>query len=118
MCFYRSPTKLQEDNVFSCVFLSFCQGGGSHVTITHDALDLNVQPIALPPPHRALALLLPLLLTSGGQDWVLVQTCSLEDFTVQPPPLVLKSGGWILMMGQRVVGTLLECSFVENSFFE
>ena len=49
MCFYRSPTKLREDNVISCVFLSFCQGGGPHVTITHDALDLNVQPIPPPP---------------------------------------------------------------------
>ena len=86
------------------------------MTITHDALDLNVQPIA--PPPRAPALLLPLLLTSGGQDWILVQTCSLEDFTVQPPRLVLKSGGWLLMMGQRVLRTLLECFLVENSFSE
>ena len=38
--------KLWEGNVFSCVCLS---AGGPNVTITHDALDLTVQPLALPP---------------------------------------------------------------------
>ena len=40
--YYRPPMKLREGNVFSHV----CQstgGGGSHVTIIHDALDLTVQ---------------------------------------------------------------------------
>ena len=40
-------TKLREGNVFICVCLSFCSKGNSHGTITHDALDLTVQP----PPH-------------------------------------------------------------------
>ena len=63
------------------------QGWGSHVTITHDALDFTVQsshehdpgpgspsvqgPSNTPPHH--------LLVTSGGQDRRPVPTCSLED---------------------------------------
>ena len=35
-------------------------------------------------------------MTSGGKDWFPVQTCSLQDFTVQGPPPVLTSGDWIL----------------------
>ena len=42
-----------------------------------------------PPPstslQRAPAPALPPLVTSGGQDWIHVQTCSLEDLTVQGP---------------------------------
>ena len=64
---YRPPTKLRESNVFSRVCLSVHRG--DHVTITHDAFDLTVQG----PPA------LPLLVTSGGQDWRSVHTCSFED---------------------------------------
>ena len=40
---YRSPTKFREGNVFTGVCLAFSWwGGGSHVTITHDASDLAV----------------------------------------------------------------------------
>ena len=63
-------------------------GGGSKVTITYDALDLTVQgpwPLCRVPSSI-------LLVTSGGQDWRPVQTCPLEDITVQPPVL-LTSGG-------------------------
>ena len=60
---YSTPTNLQEGNVFSRVCLLFCPQERAHMTITHDALDLTVQP---PPPdwpspdfrpgtHRALA---------------------------------------------------------------
>ena len=59
---YRLPRKLWEGNVFSHVCLSFCLRGGSHVTITHDALDLTVQEPLHSWPHS-------LLVTSGGQDW-------------------------------------------------
>ena len=47
------PTnKVVRRNVFSRVCLSFCPtgGGGFHVTITHDALDLTVQAPATPLP--------------------------------------------------------------------
>ena len=47
--FYLPPTKLQDGNLFSLVCPSFCPGAGeSHVTITHDALDLTIQ--GPPPP--------------------------------------------------------------------
>ena len=43
--FYRPSTKLWEANIFSrvCLSVSLSTGGGvpSHVTITHDALDLT-----------------------------------------------------------------------------
>ena len=38
------PTKLQEGNVFIRVCL-YIGKGGPHVTITHGALDLTVQPL-------------------------------------------------------------------------
>ena len=45
---YLQPMKLQEGNVFSHICLSLCpQGGGSHVSITHEELDLTVH---APPP--------------------------------------------------------------------
>ena len=59
----------------------------------HDALDLAVQ--------------VPL----GGQDWMPVQTCSLEDLIVQPQ-LVLISGGWLHVVGKLAVRILLECFLV------
>ena len=43
--FYRPPTKLLESSVFSRVCSSICSqggGGGSHVTIIHNTLDLIV----------------------------------------------------------------------------
>ena len=58
------PTKLWEGNVL-LVFVCLFTGEGSHVTITHDALDLTVH---RPPSH---------LVTSGGHHCILVQTCSL-----------------------------------------
>ena len=48
---YRPPKKLQEGNVFSrvCPSVSLSTGGGgSHVTIARDALDLIQSP---PGPH-------------------------------------------------------------------
>ena len=76
------------------------------MTITHDALDLSVQPPSLtyqtwdlsqahpsPIPQTPLQTShmgpSPKLVTSGGHHWRPVQTCSFED----QPPLVLKSGG-------------------------
>ena len=43
---------LWEGNVFShvSVILSVHRGGGSHVTITHDALDLTTQGLPDPGP--------------------------------------------------------------------
>ena len=105
--------ELWEGDSSSRVCRLFCLQGKSHVPITHDALDINVQGIplalALPPPpdigphwtrppwpldmelhctrtpltaapgHRTSLYKdpwPPLLVTSGGQDWRPVQTCS------------------------------------------
>ena len=70
--------------------------GGFHVTISHDALSLTVPgpSVVTPPPtlgpHHTGS---PhtLLMTSGGQDWRIVQTCS-SDYLPQHLP-VLTSGG-------------------------
>ena len=77
---------------------------GSHVTITHTALDLIIQgPPSLAPgrapqtwdmgPHCIITLDMGpcctrILVTSGGQDWIPVQTCPPED-----PPFLETSGG-------------------------
>ena len=45
--------KLGEGNVFSHVCPSFCLHWGPYVTITHDALDLTVQPPQPGPPRDA-----------------------------------------------------------------
>ena len=59
----------------------------------------------------------PLLVTSGGQDWRRVQTCSPEDLTVQPQtPLMLTSGGYLLehIQWARAVRILVECFLVSG----
>ena len=79
--YYHPPTKLREGNVFNCGSLFT---GGSHVTITCDALDLTS-------------------VTSGGQDWKPVQTCSLEDPpTHQGWHLVATGYGWQVGGTQRI----------------
>ena len=67
--------------MFSLAFVCLQGRGGPHVTITHDALDLTVQP---PLPHRHQTWAppgppTPLLMTSHDHFWRPVQTCSLED---------------------------------------
>ena len=100
--------KLQEGNVFRHVWLFT---DGSHVTITHDALNFTIEEPPGPghPPGHGTSLyqdppaphmdMRPhcmetpaphLLLTSGGQDWRSVKTVSLEN---SPHP-VLTSGGY------------------------
>ena len=72
-------------------------GGGSHVTITNDALDWNVQHPPPPPPANMGpqdppeygTSGPPLLVTSGGYHRRPVQTCSLQD---TPPPVLVSSG--------------------------
>ena len=61
-------------------------GGGFHLTITRDALGLTIQgcPNPSPGPSHFLPMQGPPILpsrivTSGGQDWRPVQSCSLED---------------------------------------
>ena len=87
--YYRPPRKLREANVLSRVCLSvyLSTGGGVPcVTITHDALNLSIQrPLAAlvsPSVHRhpqpRPCTEGPQLVTSAGQDWRPVQTCSLE----------------------------------------
>ena len=107
----------------SCVCLSVHRGRRFHVTTTHDALNLNVQG---PPDKFKLVQLEPqctgsprqvqtcatwtsldrnsLLVTSGGQDWRPVQTCSLE---------VLPSGAdiWWLLKHVPSAHIPLQCFF-------
>ena len=117
--YYRPPTKLREGNVFTHVCL-FVQRG-SHVTITHNALDLIVRlphpaldirhgtplpnpspiPTHPPPPCQTwnwpLSSAPPLLGTSGGHNWRPVQFFfSPED----PPPT---HQYWHLISEVRVV---------------
>ena len=74
------------------------------MTIIHDALDLIVQsPIPV-----------PLLMTSGSQDWTPFRSCSLDNLTVQA-----KTGAdisWLATeasaVGKRVIRILLECFLV------
>ena len=47
ICNYRLPTNLREGNTFTCGCLSVHEG--SHVTITHDSLDLSVHAAPLHP---------------------------------------------------------------------
>ena len=96
---------------------------GTHVTITHDVLDLIVQghpqpqpcqpighwtslyrasspaaaPHPWPPPldigHQCTRTSPPLLVTSGGRPLRPIQTCSLEN----PTPIILTSVGYLNM---------------------
>ena len=84
--------------------------GASHVTITHDALDLTIQrhPQHGVSLHRdPWAWNLIIEVTSGGHHWRHVQTCSFED------PPVLTSGGHCSNFSRQVGDThpivLLSC---------
>ena len=60
MYFLPPAKKLREGNVSSSVCLPFCsRGRGSHVTTTHDALDLTVQAPYPSPFHSPDMALLP-----------------------------------------------------------
>ena len=84
--------------MFSVVCLCVCMcvcSQGIPVTVTHYALNLTIHGHlpALPLPHGQGPpdpILLPLLVTSGGQDWGSVQTCSLEK---TPSPRYLVASG-------------------------
>ena len=85
----------------------------SHVNITHNVLDLTVQGPGAPPCTG------PLLVTSGSQDWRPVQTCSLEDLTVQGTPNNADIYWWPATeahtVGERAVHILVEC-FLLHTF--
>ena len=89
----RQP-KLLDGNVFSRVGLSVILSGGG-VGVPHCAGPAHPTP----------------LVTSGSQDWIFVQTCSLDDLTLQAP-----TGAhiwWLPAYGGPVVRILLEsyCTF-------
>ena len=80
---YRPSTKLREGNVFSHVCPSFSPqmggagpGGGSHVTSTHDALDLTIQRPPNPAPQTC-SKLIQLGPHCTGPAPGHIQTCSL-----------------------------------------
>ena len=60
------------------------RGQGSHMTITHDALDLHCTDPPPLPNMGSHCTGTPMQVTSGGQDRRPAQTCSPEDL----PPLV------------------------------
>ena len=68
--------------MFLVLSVYVCVQGDPHVTITRDAREYHTKT------------LLALVVTRSGQDWRLVQTCSLED----SPKLVLTSGGYCSIM--------------------
>ena len=76
------------------------------MTITHDALHCTGSSVQGP---RTCPLL---LVTSRGKDCIPVQSCSLEDLTVQTPPPGLTSGGWLCMASGQAVHILLQCFLV------
>ena len=102
--YYRPPMKLWKGNDFShvCQSVSHSVDRGCHVTITHDALDLTVQPLdpQLPDmgPHWTGTIPVPAPSRHGtsldrntfsargicGHLWRPVQTCSLQE---PRPPL-------------------------------
>ena len=128
--YYHLAIKLLECNVFSRVCLTV--EGLSDVTITNDAIGHHYRgPLALTPPPAPRHMephwkwipwqpclhpdmgphwtgtTLPLLVTFGGHQWRLVQTCSLQD--TLPP--VLTSGIYWSTYSQCkwAVRVLLEC---------
>ena len=76
--------QLRDGNVFIPIYVSVHRG--SHVIITHDALDLTVQvlPKALAPTPRSRHWTSlyrdPMLVTSGGHHYRCVETCSVEEY--------------------------------------
>ena len=99
--------KLWEGNVLTgvCLFTEW----GSHVPVTHGALELTVPtpqtwdlgtyPSSAPPPPDLGPGYLPLhlfclLLTPGGYHGRPVQTCSLEDLPLFVPVLTPSGGHW------------------------
>ena len=108
--FYHPPTKLRGVNVFTDVCLSFCSGG-SHVTITHDALDLTVHPPTDMGPHSTGT---SPAVTSGGHHWRPVQTCSLQNL---PPPVLTSGDYWSMYVWRKwAVSILVECFLVKHVF--
>ena len=63
--FITARQRSYEKAMFSV--MSVCPLGGSHVTTTHNVLDITAQPTPSPSPDMATPLALhPLLVTSGG----------------------------------------------------
>ena len=91
--------------MFLVLSVYVCVHGDPHVTITNDAWDI---------PYKDTKNLLALVVTHSGQDWRLVQTCSLED----SPKLVQTSGGYCsIMVDEWAVRILLECFLVVELMF-
>ena len=130
--FYRPPTKLQESNIFSHVCLSVCLSTGGPMWPLHMMhwISLYREPPGpnpgpprlvmephwphctgtIPPPSLYRHPTSPgsLVVTSGGQDWRSVQTCSLEDI---PPQLLLTSGGCSREAGGMHPSRMFSCSW-------
>ena len=102
MNFYRPPTKLQEDKVFSRVCLSVHWGEGRfQVTIAHDTLDPP------PPPQHGTSLCRESPAQLPRLTW---------DLTVGDPPPP-SADTWCLLKHVPIVGKwpiriLLECFLV------
>ena len=98
---YCPPTKLWKNSDY--VRLSVHSGGGagvSHVTITHDALDLIVQgtPASSFPPDMGCHCTAPL---------AILETCS--NLLLENPSMVLTSGGCGKEAGAAYATGILSC---------
>ena len=55
------------------------------------------------------------IVTSGGQDWRLVETCPLQD----PPTMLTSAGYWSMYVwGKQAIHILLECFLVAITYME
>ena len=92
--------------------MSVCLQKGSHVTITHDTLDLTryMDTLLVPDPTHPQFLASLLLMTTSGRDWKSVQAYSLED--LRPPPPSVD----ICWAGKQAVRILLECFLFGKNF--
>ena len=93
---WHPPTKLQEGNVFICVCLStgvpMRPLPMMHWTSFYTPSPLRPSPSLPRPKHETWTppVPAPLPVTSGGNHWWPVQTCSLED----PPNLYWQLAAW------------------------
>ena len=111
----NEPTKLWKGNVSSRICLS--TGGGPMWSLPRMHWTSLYRP-PRPCPHTGPC---PLVYTGPwsipGQDWKPVQTCSLEDLTVQPSP---NADIWWMptetcAVAKREVSILMECFLVLSS---
>ena len=76
LLFFTTRQRSCWELMFSQMSVCHSVQGGSHVTNTHDSLDLTVHPATDMGPHSTGT---SPAVTSGGHHWGPVQTCSLQN---------------------------------------